>query len=444
MNDEPENSQNILDFQKIINIPTSMVDPSAINDGFEVGFQPTDGKEGDNPYDVPNEILARNRETLNHWASIWLAQSSMLAPFVLDDFGVNRVSGEMTKDANVDVVTCDAERKDTAVICAAGPSLEKYLGALKDYKGIILAAPTVLSTLSANGIKPHYCVAVDANSAIGEILSEAPYTKMGVKLLIPPTTDWKSANAFEGSRYWFKSLILARNGLNHPFNLYMTLFYPWIQNWTFQAGCVTNTMFLLTTLLNARGNHDIRKVFLFGADFGYPEGLSRIISYKFVKPEDTADGKSRWLPQPRDSVEWRAKRIEQARAANGMLTDIGMLGYKRSLYSIWQMQGCSPFLVEPGNSKSAIRHRPCLYSCSEGILFELPHCDGFEVLKTSGDCVSLYTDRDINRTFKDYMRTSGKAEGQIRADLKVPDDPEDSEDFEDDPDDPNDPGDVSG
>jgi hypothetical protein len=276
-----------------------------------------------------------------------------------------------------------------------------------------------MAFLLANGIKPHYCVAVDANSAIGDLLQEAPYASWGTKLLIPPTSDFRSASAFPDNRYWFKSLILARNGINHPFNLYMTLFYPWIVNWIYQAGCVTNAAFLLTTILNSRGNHDIKKVFLFGADFGYPSGLSRIRSYKYVSPLDSLDGKEKWLLQPRDSLEWRTARVPRTKAANGMMTDVGMLGYKRSLYSIWHMQGCSPFKVDPSSEDSPIRNRPCLYSCSDGILFELPHCDGEEVLKSSGDGVSLYGEEVIESVFKDYLRTTGKAEGQINPNLKV-------------------------
>lgn len=400
---------------KILPIPDLDVDPLAIDQGFEVGFRKSDKEE--NPFDVPEEILTRNRETLNHWAPEWLRQSSLLAPLILADFGVDLVSGEMAKDANVDQATCSAERKDSAIIVATGPSLEKYLPALRSWKGIILAAPTALSTLLANGITPHYCVAVDANNFIGELLSEAPYRDWGVKLLIPPTTDFKTAHAFEGARYWFKSLILARNGLNHPFNLYMTLFYPWIMNWVYQAGCVTNAIFLLTTLLNARGNHDIRKVFLFGADFGYPEGLSRIVSYKY---SETVGGERVWVPQPRDSLEWRTKKVPLSKASNGVLTDVGMLGYKRSLYSIWAMQGCSPFRVDPENPSSPIAYRPCLYSCSDGILFELPKADGFDVISSQGESVSLYNDDLIEDVFEDYLRTTGKAEGQIRPDLEVP------------------------
>jgi hypothetical protein len=243
---------------------------------------------------------------------------------------------------------------------------------------------------------------------------------MGIKLLVPPTVDWTSASVFEGSRFWFKSMILARNGINHAFNAYMTMFFPWIQNWIYQAGCVTNTMFLLTTLLNSRGNHDIKKVFLFGADFGYPEGLSRIQGYKYVPSEDCLDGKPHWLQRPRDSLTWRTRGTNQTRSSNGILTDTAMLGYKRSLYSIWNMQGCSSFKVDPEDPESPLRSRPCLYSCSEGILFELPRCDGNDVLSTSGDCVDLYREDVIRDTFKDYMRTTGKAEGQIAPDLKVP------------------------
>jgi hypothetical protein len=408
---------------KIINLPNAVVDEDKIHEGFEIGFS-LDEKE-ENPFDVPPEIIARNRETLNYWAKIWLAQSSMLAPLILEDFKVNKITAESFQDRNVSNATCSAERKDSAIIVATGPSLEKYLEFMKSYKGVIISSATALSTLIANGIIPHYCIAVDANSSIGDILKEAPYASYGIKLIIPPTSDYQSAEAFPDSRYWFKSLILARNGINHPFNLYMTLFYPWIENWVYQAGCVTNSAFLLTTILNASGNHDIKKVFLFGADFGYPEGLSRIRSYKYISPDQTTDGKERWMVQPRDSLAWRTSRISTVRASNGMLTDIGMLGYKRSLYSIWHMQGCSPFKVEPANPNSMIRNRPCLYSCSEGILFELPHASGEEVLKTSGDCVGLYDDKVINSTFKDYLRTTGKAEGQIDPNLQVPDDDDD-------------------
>lgn len=402
----------------IINVPTMIPDKNQLHRIFELGFVPSE--DGTNDFQVSPEILQRNNETLNYWVEFWLRQSSMLAPFILEDFDVDRIDAIAMKDANVAEAWCEAPRKDSAIIVATGPSLEKYLEPMKSYKGVIIASATALPTLCANGIIPHYAVAVDANIDIGYILSDAPYADMGIKLFVPPTTDWLTASSFKtGSRFWFKSLILGANGVNHPFNAYMTYFYPWIENWIFQAGCVTNAMFLLLTLLNSRGKHNIEKAFLFGADFGYPEGMSRIKSYKYVSPEECADGRARWLEKPRDNLRWRTTHNIMTKAANGIITDESMLGYKRSLYSIMEMQGCSPFRTDPEDPSSPLAPRPCLYSCSEGILFEMPICNGKDVLESSGDCVSTYGEDVIQEMFENYMMTTGKAEGQIPMNLKI-------------------------
>jgi hypothetical protein len=111
--------------------------------------------------------------------------------------------------------------------------------------------------------------------------------------------------------------------------------------------------------------------------------------------------------------------------ANGVSSDIGMLGYKRALYTIWHLQGRQSFKVSIGPHKDEERTTPCLYSCSSGILFELPWCDPKDVCSDSGAAVELYGEDLINSTYKDYVLTTGKIEGQIREDFEIPKEAED-------------------
>ena len=395
------------------------VDPSTIDQGFELGFEAVVGEGGARVWDVPQDVMDRNRATINHWAPIWLRYSSLLAELINEDFAVDRRSLQPTRNANVEAATCQAEDLTTAIIVATGPSLEQQVDLLRRWKGVILAAPTALPFLLAHGVRPHYTVAIDANPDIGDILSGYPYAKEGVRLLTPPTSDYATPAAFpSGSRFWFKSFILARNGLNHPFNLYMSLFYPWIENFIYQAGCVTNAMYLLTTLLNAGGQHAIEKVFLFGADFGYPDGLSRIPSYRWCKGDEVVDGgPARWIPRPRDPLSTRVNPSLLRTAANGVLTDSSMLGYKRSLYSVWGMEGVEPFRTDDGS----LHPHPCLYNCSpRGILFELPTCDAQEVVDSQGRAISRYGSDVVVEVFNRYMSLTGKVEGQIDPSARYP------------------------
>jgi hypothetical protein len=400
-------SRTIQASEPVIPLPVGGFDLSRVDESFGIGLMPSADEE--NPYLIPEDIIEKNRQTLQAWIERWLMGTSLVGPLILDDFQVDRTTGEAKADRNVSQATCRASSATSAIIVATGPSLEKYLDSLKSWKGLIIAAPTALSTLVAHGIIPHYCVAVDASDSIGLILSEAPYASMGIQLLIPPTIDYRTAKAFDGARWWFKSLLLAKNGPDHPFNLYMTLLYPWILNWVYQAGCVTNAAFLLAMMLNAEGRHNIEKVFLFGADFGYPEGLSRVKSYKYAI---ALDGSPRWLEQPRDPLTFRVPNMPIVRSANGIPSDPAMLGYKRSLYTCWLLQGTSPMETPLG-----LRRRPCLYSCSEGILFEMPIADGHEVIESQGESISLYDGSLIKEVFRRYVLTTGKAEGQIRGDI---------------------------
>jgi hypothetical protein len=394
--------------------PLSILDSFKDSD-FAAGVEALDSYDDEkkNPFLAPIDVLRRNANTLNQWAPVWLKWLSVLTPLIMSDFEVDSRTGVGRAERSASFATPSepVERPDILAIVAPGASLDDIVRDLKDWKGLILCSLTALSTLYANGVRPHFTIAIDGHDYLGTVAQAAPWEKWGTKLLIPNTIATDVATAFPSSRYWFKNFIQGKNGGNNPFNRFMELIHPWIRSWTFQAGCVTNVAFLVSTILNIAGLNNIKKVFLFGADFGYLNGKSRALSYYYDPPSD------RWIPRPRPSIESQTTNSVLATSANGILTDIGMLGYKRSLYTVWQMQGRQRFIIPPGYPGSGEeRETPCLYSCSPGILFELPRCDPLETIKSSGDNASTYESDLIDEVFFRYVTLTGKMEGQIKHD----------------------------
>lgn len=93
-----------------------------------------------------------------------------------------------------------------AILVSAGPSLVKNLArlaALRD-RAVIIAVQTVLKTLLAHGIRPHFVTSLDYHEISAEFfrgLGDA----QGVRLVAEPKANWHVLDAFPGRKHVLKS-----------------------------------------------------------------------------------------------------------------------------------------------------------------------------------------------------------------------------------------------
>ena len=104
------------------------------------------------------------------------------------------------------------------VIVSAGPSLDKNMHLLHDYKGCIVAVGTIYKKLRQAGITPHFVVSLDYHPISGKYLSDAPTSSTVLvadpKMSYGALAQWAGEKVLLGN--WFLNEILKPLGLNRP------------------------------------------------------------------------------------------------------------------------------------------------------------------------------------------------------------------------------------
>lgn len=73
------------------------------------------------------------------------------------------------------------------VLVAGGPSLDKNIHELRDFKGLIISVDTALPTLLKNGIRPHFISSIDPNNITYEKIADHVGDLDGINLI---TSGW--------------------------------------------------------------------------------------------------------------------------------------------------------------------------------------------------------------------------------------------------------------
>jgi len=369
---------------------------------------------------APEEVTMRNVETLNHWLEVWGLNMMLNAPMIMKDYGVTEHVRRPTKAAGVESANLlqDVARPDLCILAGSGPSLDDYLPLMKSWPGIIICAATNVLSFLAHGITPHYVLAVDANPELRVYLENAAAAPgaENISLILPITADPETASCWPHRRYWYLDFIQGGNDLNNPWNSFQCMIYPFVGGYLVQAGSVVNCAFMLPILWGRAGLFDVKKVFLFGVECGFPREYThgRVRRWKWDTIHREWDC---YDPRPVDSV----RSSPLAESASGIPTEAAQLGYKRSLATIWytmhyrgEDQGPDEKVFtrefSEEDRKPGMFH---LYSCSHGILEDtIPHLDGKRVLSGYADDVTPYTRADVDRLYTNYIKHIAPREGQ--------------------------------
>ena len=309
---------------------------------------------------------------------------------------------EMFKKENCDVSVMRNEDHRPVLIIGSGPSLNDWEPYFKDWDGDIYVSSSHLAYFEAIGVKPTACFIIDADPNMSFLVGEAD-TK-DITLVTHANMDPEVLKLWQGPVRFFR--------MNDPgddwFGKYMPMIYseftevqdhgevdpeernwggahgefkgnrkvfPGIKTYVLNSGNVSNTMIALSQYIGGT-----RNVFLCGVDLGFPDG-----KYRFDGYGRTKDG----FERIRDTgvPPERATRVGH----NGVRTDQVSCFYKYSTLILWGMDGSN------------------LYSCSRGILTEVPYISPKDVVACQGDVPDRYvlTEREKYSIAQRYLMYRG-------------------------------------
>jgi hypothetical protein len=230
-----------------------------------------------------------------------------------------------------------------AAILASGPSLDESIQYLKKFRGLIFAGNSTINPCIGNGIMPDWVHILDADEMV-------PKQFMGIdcsnfKAIIPTYIHPDSVALFNPDLVWWMNIFdhrhwLTKNGLHDLF--------PNVDALLASSTCPTAMIRLAYWM-------GIRKMYVLGADFGFPNGQRRCSIYMRENGS--------WLKAGQDEWAMDKGAIE---IINGIETTMKLRVSHRAF-----AESCK---LLPGLE---------LIDCSKGIMNEFPKIDFKEVVNGS-------------------------------------------------------------
>ncbi len=273
-------------------------------------------------------------------------------------------------------------RGEPAIIVGGGISLEKLIPLLKDWKGVIFAPESLISTLQYYGHKPEYICLFDGALTAWDAWFKDHNFK-GSTLVTHPSVDPKVIEKWKGDKIYYlmmhfsklqgklkqdgKSIreieIEIKNqllGFDFFENILPSV-YGFIGASILNAGCVVNNAIEVANFMG------YGPLFLCGVDYGFKNWILRYPGV-FKKEGRWTKDKVVHIQHEEDGkiVDGTPLGREIIISNNGIPTTEEQSEYKVALMSVYKLD------------------RPQLFDCSDGIITELPKLDITEVVEKNG------------------------------------------------------------
>ena len=195
--------------------------------------------------------------TINGWIEIWTRNAA-----------INRA--QVPENARTLTHIKNTQWGKEAAILSSGPSLDNDLRYLKDFKGLIISGNSSANPCVAYGIKPDWTVILDADAYVVNQFDGLDIS--GWKVILPTMIDPGVPKLFNPDLTWWFNIYDYR----HWFLKYgLHYIYPKVD--ALLASCsVTGAMIRLAHWMG------VRRVYLLGADFGFPQDRHRCSVFKSV------------------------------------------------------------------------------------------------------------------------------------------------------------------
>jgi len=275
-----------------------------------------------------------------------------------------------------------------AIIIGSGPSLDKEIEYLKDWKGGIFCSTSQARTLIKYNVEPTHIVALDPFCAWEEI-DGIDWSKTKTKLITHPGV-WPSL-----IENWPNDILLYYENIGDPNSFYSTVqkvMYTvredqgkGIRNPVFRFIIKTGfALFACTPPLQlfAANRLGYGTIFLCGCDFSYPDNKERFTEWS-IKPDMLKKIREGELPSlysegknTREESEYWEKKENllgeippermPIKTNNGIQSERIHIYYKKNFVSAWRLCGAT------------------IYTSDHGALNEVPYVDIKKVIKKKG------------------------------------------------------------
>jgi len=324
--------------------------------------------------DQIHEYLRRRSQRIwKYFGPIWLNNVRLNIPQINETYVGHQLNDGLARAAK-------RVNSEQVFVFAPGASLKQYepfmeeIAAELPKHGLIVASPTVLPWMRRFGLEPDILVAADPNPNQAD-----PIIKTGgpkdMLLICPPIISRELVTQFKRKNvYWYNSVIMDETGgiEDNDYSTIMLMLLKPLRQFVVQAGSVTNQVVLALRSAIDSSTLNASRIVLVGADYGYWKGLARVPFYEQNDDGTWVEGTYREAVIEPDHIEW-----------DGMSTNRRMVLYKRSLLYFWWVS------MTP------------IYSCSEGILHELPYVSMWDILK---DQYRQYLSKDeITQIVRQFM-----------------------------------------
>jgi len=297
------------------------------------------------------------------WIPFWAANARRNARLIEDRFDV------AAADAGPAIMA--APRTEDCFIIGSGPSLDKTLPLLVGKEVDIWISSSHLTVCEAYGIKPKYCVIIDADPSMSFLVGQAKTEH--ITLITHPCMDPEILKLWKGPVLFFRMADPGDQFFNeiipHMYAHGLNGHGEGIKTFVMNGGCVTNTAAALAQYAG------YRKIYLAGVDLGFPGDQYRFTDY-------TRNGEEYVKQSPPVIPDHR----KQYFASGDVWTDTVGVFYKYSMIVLWGIDGTR------------------LISCSDGILKEYPWVSPEEAVQGKGE------DIDAKVKYKraqEYLRHRG-------------------------------------
>ena len=175
------------------------------------------------------------------------------------------------------------------VLVVAGPSVDKNIQHLKDYKDncIIICADVVLFKLLEHGIKPDFVINVDPHESITRFWKSLDTSD--ITLICPTTTNSNTIKCWQGKIFFYNQMDIEGSAKGEALK---KLIKP-TKNW----GNIFNRFFIGATMFQISTIFRPSSIILVGYDFGFTDGKAYCDGF--------LDLKIYHLEDPEGSPEWQ-------------------------------------------------------------------------------------------------------------------------------------------
>ena len=293
----------------------------------------------------------------------------------------------------VDMDDAPKTKQESILLVASGPSLDEAMPLLKDWQGDIMTSTSQATTCIYWGKEPKYIIALDPDSHKAELKADTWKGRKSILILHPGVTP-NLVNFWKGPMYLFRKLQPQTPFYDNA----QKIGYSTLSQLTKKLEDVISKAKLLgdgsEILIRAQvpmlacvlacqicvaKQLGYRRLFLLGADLGYPGKQERFTQWDFEK--------DKWIEKKASSIEKMTEGIDPPiEIENGLFSTKMMIFYAHQVVTAWRITGTD-----------------IITASKDGIIKVFPYAPFEKIVRKQGTNIKGLNKKNIIRTSEEYL-----------------------------------------